>query len=493
MTGAEIISQGSLAVALSCFGLMADLYDFHIVNLIRPSLEEEFGAMTANQDAMLTGAALLGAFVGMLVFGFIADYVGRRTLFITTSMLIGVASLGSAMAGPVDAFGLTIFHMLTGWRFLMGLGIGGEYPLAAAFTTESTSSAASGRALSLVYFGMFLGTMLAPAVVMCLSGPLDVPGPRLWRCSFGFGAILALLVAALRWASLEETRDWQAAASSDRSMAMASVAMGRDREEVSSEEKGCERWKVLWAMRRTVCGTVGVWLIYDVVTYGTGLYTTTLFPAAAGFESAKVVLAINLMSVPGYFGALILAERAYQKHLQLVGLFAMTMCFALMTVLFGKQQVSQAGALYVSLFGIQKAFDNLGPGFTTFTVPGQVYPTRIRTTAHGISAASGKLGAVVGTVLFPYLNQTAGMKAVFGCMSVTSAAAALWVQLYTPLYDMRTLEEIARLDTGTDLLKQAMVAESLLWPTSSGKAEYQFITNGADKINYGIAHGEAEM
>merc|ERR1719387_1723382 len=133
---------------------------------------------------------------------------------------------------------------------------------------------------------------MAPAFVLLLSGPLNMPGSWLWRCAFGFGAVLALLVVCLRWFALKETREWEAASARP-----------------SRQHTVSDQLNALWSMRSSIMGTVGVWLIYDVVTYGTGLYSTTIFPSAAGLSSASVVLYINLLTLPGFAGAILLASR----------------------------------------------------------------------------------------------------------------------------------------------------------------------------------------
>lgn len=457
-------TQGTLTALLSCFGLMADIYDVGIVNLVRPVLEEQFGTMTPSQDALLTGSTLGGAIVGQLAFGASADYIGRKCLFVSTAALVGFASLGSACASGIQPLGLSIYAVLAVWRFLMGLGIGGEYPLAAASTVENNDPSSSARSLAIAFSGMALGHLLAPGVVMLLAGPMAVSHARLWRYAFGFGAVLALVVAVLRFYVLRETRAWL----------QASGATAADSRVVAAATAPqTQRWKeklaALSAMKWSMAATAGVWLIYDVVPYGTGLYSTKIFPAEPGLNSAYVVLYITLITLPGYAGAVLLASRVRMKHLQLYGLFGMTVCFSLLALLHNK--ANRGGLGYLSIFAFQRCIDAMGPGVATFTIPAQIFPTRIRATAHGISAAAGKLGAVIGTVIFPNLQAAAGLQAVMAFMALISALTAFWTQLATPLYDVSVLEEIAALDTSMGVVQQATMAESLLFAASSSKAE----------------------
>merc|ERR1719414_2902479 len=88
----------------------------------------------------------------------------------------------------------------------------------------------------------------------------------------------------------------------------------------------------------------------------------------------------------------------------------------------------------LAVFCVQRFFDSGGPAFTTFAVPSQIFPTRIRGLAHGTSAAAGKLGAVVGTFLFPFLHSNAGLRVVFYFMAGVCAITVVWTRLFVPSY-----------------------------------------------------------
>jgi len=478
-------SQGSLAASLSGFGLMADIYDFAIVNLVRSMLEAEFGTMSPSQDAMLTGSALIGAIIGQLGFGATADFLGRRCLFIATMTLVGVAALGSAYAQPWESMGLSIYSVLAAWRFIMGLGIGGEYPLAAACTSESSNATTSATSLAIAMSGMCLGDLLAPGMVMFLAGPLRMPHPLVWRYAFGFGAVLALVVAMLRFLVLQESQAWVQASSFD--------AAGHDNLPLAPEKTHLLRFRekvsALIAMKWSILATSGVWFLYDVVSYGTSLHSTTIFPARAGVASASVILYINALALPGFAAAIFLASRAHIKRLQFYGFLGMTVSFGLMALLYNKD--NRTGIAYLSIFALQRCMDAMGPGASTFIIPGQIYPTRIRATAFGISAATGKVGAVIGTIIFPNLYANGGVQAVMVFMAVVSALGAFWTQLCTPLYDVSVLEDIAALDSATGLTQQATMAESLLFASINNEAQSASLmpkrVTSAAKPDYGTS------
>lgn len=445
-------------MVLSGLGLVADGYNIMAINLIRPNLEVEFGRLTAAEDSAVSGASLAGAIVGQLAFGLIADRYGRRLVFVSTAMLICVFSGLSAVARP-DFLGLSLYSWLIVFRFFVGMGIGGEYPLSAASTAENVTPRNSSRALATVFAGMAFGLVLGPAVVLLLNEGLALRNALVWRWSFGFGGIAAGVVAVFRYRHLQETASFSRSA--------ASVPAGR----AGPSKQGAEgSAKALWSMRWSLAGTAGSWFLYDIVTYGVGLFSTLIFPTAPGYETAVTTLKINAISMLGTFVAIALAPLVQMKALQIYGSCIMGLCF-LILMTYSPELGTQSGAHSVFallVFGLMRAADSAGPGMTTFTIPGEIFPTRLRGTAHGISAASGKLGAVVGVIIFPLMVENTSMKFVMGTMSFVCALTAMWTWVFVPGYGVAHLEMIAAHNNDeTSLEQQAMVAERLLFVDAS--------------------------
>jgi len=267
-----------------------------------------------------------------------------------------------------------------------------------------------------------------------------------WRCAFGFGALLAGLCAVLRYIHLRETDGWRRAT---RRVPDASSVVAAP----SPPTKDA-----LCAMSWTLAGTAGTWFIYDVVTYGVGLFSTSIFPARTGLDSATIVLRINAFALPGYVLAILLAPHVRLKHLLVSATGGMALCFVLLY-----RQLAPDCSECIWIFSLMRCLDALGPGMVTFSMPAQVFPTRIRATAHGISAAAGKLGAVVGAAAFPYFsNGRHGMMHIMAFMAVLSWLTGLWACVFVPSYDTATLETIAEHD-GAPLERQAVLAQRVLF------------------------------
>lgn len=192
------------------------------------------------------------------------------------------------------------------------------------------------------------------------------------------------------------------------------------------------RGALMWHWGRTLFGAAGCWFLLDVTFYGQGLMSTSVVQTAiVGADSsaspadklragALGSLAVVAMALPGYLCAIVLVDRVGRRRLQLAGFAACAATFAVLG--FAYTPLTQLPALFVVLYGLTYAFSNAGPNTTTFIVPAEAFPTRIRATAHGISAASGKLGATIGSITLTLLANA--YCAGGTCASPTAAGAA---------------------------------------------------------------------
>ena len=106
-------------------------------------LMQEIYPQSGGQTSMISTTALIGAIIGQLTFGALADRFGRRVIFITTCLLVTLGSLLSAFV--FDSEAVSIYTWLALTRFLLGVGVGGEYPLSATVSSESSKASNRGR------------------------------------------------------------------------------------------------------------------------------------------------------------------------------------------------------------------------------------------------------------------------------------------------------------------------------------------------------------
>ena len=158
-------------------------------------------------------------------------------------------------------------------------------------------------------------------------------------------------------------------------------------------------------------------------------------------------------AIPGYWVTVATVDTVGRKPIQLMGFILLTAIFIVIGFAYDKLSGNALLALYV----LAQFFFNFGPNTTTFIVPGEVFPTRYRSSAHGISAASGKIGSIIAQVLIGPLR-TRGAKPGSGdspwlnhVMQIYAAFmfAGIFTSLLVPETKRKTLEQLAGEVEGT--------------------------------------------
>jgi len=197
------------------------------------------------------------------------------------------------------------------------------------------------------------------------------------------------------------------------------------------------------------------WFALDVAFYGINLNNSVIL-TAIGFSGSgtpyevlnrnaigNIIIAL-LGTVPGYWVTVFTVDRIGRKRIQLMGFGILTVLFLVLG--FGYGAILEASVtLFIVIFTLAQFFQNFGPNATTFVLPGEVFPTRFRSTAHGISAASGKLGAILAQVGFSQLKDIGGKNAFMDKLLIIFAAFMFVGLVFTFLVPEtmgKSLEEI---------------------------------------------------
>lgn len=214
-----------------------------------------------------------------------------------------------------------------------------------------------------------------------------------------------------------------------------------------------------WRNLKVLIGTSMCWFLLDIGYYGTNL-NTSLVLSAIGYNDTSTPfndvwsLCIGQLiiacagNVPGYFFTVYFVDKWGRKPIQNMGFIMLTICFAVLAI-FYKTLKEQYKWLFVVIYSVAQFFFNFGPNQTTFIIPAEVFPTRVRSSAHGISAASGKLGALLAAQCFSALADmggpgqfTNGTLAIFSLTCFGGLLFSFWVPETMGL----TLEEIEQID-----------------------------------------------
>jgi PHS family inorganic phosphate transporter-like MFS transporter len=170
------------------------------------------------------------------------------------------------------------------------------------------------------------------------------------------------------------------------------------------------RWALLRQNWRRLVGTAGTWFLLDITFYANGLFSAQVLELSGVGGAAKsgeppsvedlltisrfnIILA--LAAVPGYWTAVYLIEtRLGRKWLQVWGFVLMSALYVVMALTF--ESVKSLYGVFLGLYALSFFFTNAGPNTTTYVLAAESFPTEVRATLHGISAAAGKLGAALG-------------------------------------------------------------------------------------------------
>jgi MFS family permease len=425
-------------VLASGMGFFTDAYDLFVIGIASTLITKDWN-LSSGKLALLNSVMLGAACIGASVFGRYADVVGRKRVYWLVAAIMIVGALGAAFSPS--------FWVLIAFRFVLGFGVGGDYPVSAVMVSEYANRKDRGRLVGMVFGTQALGLIVGPLVALALLGS-GTSDDVAWRVLLGLGALPAAAVIYLRCRMPESPR-YQAQVRGQARPGGSPVAdftggqAGGDASGVAEPRMALRafltdrRWLVMLA------GTAGCWFLLDYAYYGNTISTpqilTLISPHATTMTKIGLQLAIFLVAaVPGYLLAIARLDRIGHRRLQLTGFAMMALCFLIIAAIPG---MTTTVAPFLLVYGISYFFTEFGPNVTTFVLPSELYPVSIRATGHGISAGIGKLGAFIGVFLFPVLQSSLGLR---GTLLLTGGVSVLGLALTLVLPEPagRSLDDI---------------------------------------------------
>ncbi|MHB1535918.1 MAG: MFS transporter [Acidimicrobiales bacterium] len=444
------------AIFTSGMGFFTDAYDLFIIGTASALITKDWH-LDATQTGLINSMTLLGAFIGAIFYGRIADRVGRKKIYGLEAAIMLVFALASAFSPSV--VWLIVF------RFILGLGIGGDYPVSGVLMSEYSNRKNRGRLVALVFAMQAIGTVVGYAVGLTLLSS-GISHDYAWRIMLALGAIPSAAVLysrrkmpeSPRFQALVEGNERAAAASlatySEGTVAVRSNGATPARRDLSFKEFITHRRYLI-----SLIGTAGAWFVFDYAYYGNSVSAPLIVQSVLGKGATlEQSLAFNLIvfsvaAVPGYYLAAAFMDRIGHRRLQLIGFPMMGLAFLLIGVVPG---VTSAVTPFLLLFGMSYFFAEFGPNTTTFVLAAECYPTASRTTGHGISAGVAKLGAFIGVYLFPHISKAFGIGGALE-FSAGMALVGMLLTLLIPETSQRSLEEIS--DEDRVLLEAQRIVE----------------------------------
>lgn len=407
------------AVLVSGVGFFTDAYDLFVISTVAVLVSKQWD-LGSRQLSWVAGSAILGAFLGALGFGRLADRVGRRPVYWLVAVLMVLGALASAMAPD--------FAALVAARLVLGLGVGGDYPVSAVLMSEYANRNNRGRLVAMVFSMQAVGLIIGPAIAIGLLAS-GIGDDLTWRLLLGLGAFPAAAAIWLRTRMPESPRyqaevrgDTERAARDFAAFTGHAVAAGSPHRRGTRTKSGLFQLLGNRGGLALVVGTAGAWFLFDYAYYGNTLSLPAILTAVDPGATTIGKLALSLVmfivfALPGYLLAIARMDRFGHCRLQSVGFAVITIAYLALGAI---GPLTHLVAPFIAIFGLSYFFVEFGPNTTTFVLPAEVFPTHTRTTGHGIAAGVGKLGAFIGVFIVPQLQTAIGLR---GMLLIAAAAA----------------------------------------------------------------------
>ncbi|MBD0274770.1 MAG: MFS transporter [Acetobacteraceae bacterium] len=418
---------------------LVDQIDVALLTFLLGSIVAEFG-LTPAQTGLLASTTFAGQLVGSIAAGTASDRFGRKAVFQVTMLVWGAASLLAATSWSVGALML--------FRFFIGVGVGGEAPVAQAMVSELVPANVRGKYIAIMEGFWAVGFVLSGTISFFVLPHLG------WRGVFVFVGLLSLVVLLVR-RSLPESPRWLAERGrfdeADRTLGEmerqverrtgrplpAPVPLPAPRPDPAGERNPvltlfAPEYRVRTAM------AWGLWFFALIGFFGLNSWIAILLKER-GFSvigSVGFVTLITLGGIPGFAAAAALLEKIGRKPTTA----AFLVLSAAAAYLYGN--AASEDALFAAGFTMQ--FFMFGMWSCLYAYTPELYPTRARSTGAGFASAFGRIGAILGPMIVPVLVAGGGPAAAFEVGAGGFLAAAALVLVLGVETKGRALEAISR-------------------------------------------------
>jgi putative MFS transporter len=397
--------------------------------------------ITAPEVGIMIGASYVGQIVGALAFSWLAERYGRIPCAAAATAIYAVMSLACAAAWS--------FNVLLAFRFIQGIGVGGEMPVAATYISELSKARGRGRFFMLYEMIFPIGLMVTGQVAAVLVPLMG------WQIMFLIGGIPGLVIALLllwlpespRWligkgrlAAADAVIRWLEAASSKTGAAVAVPPSLPEQVEIPSRARG--KWSellspdyrsrtlivwVLWASAYLVANSLNNWM--------PTLYTTVYhldLPQALRAASMTNVAQVGLVLI-----CALVIDRTGRKY-WMMGAFGCGAVMLGVLALGGTQEVSWVVVFSTLSYGLIGSI-----AAVVYLYTPEIYPTRIRAIGTGVATSWLRIASAIGPTLIGFMLAKGGVDSVFLMFAVVAIIGLIAATRMIETRNLR-LEEISR-------------------------------------------------
>lgn len=409
-------------ILVSAVANLSTAYNLAVINYALMMLERSYPNSSPELRSTVDSCSLVGAIAGQLTFGYVGTVMGRRKGMIFTLLL----SILGAVASAALPWGKdSVYPVLAVCRFVLGVGVGGVYPLSAASAAESSDDdLKKSRAVAAVFSFQGIGQLLAPLmayIMLCMNAQRTIG----WRVLLLVGAFPGLFVLRKAFDVKEHAP---------------SPAKPRTLQPADTEEScRSELWETLCAspaLQRRLFGACAGWFLFDLTFYGNVIFTPVILQDTYGFNKhhfsdiALCSMVVAAIALPGNLLTVFIVGKLSFKTIQIMGFVVMGLLFLALGVFY--EQLLAYSGLLLGMYALTFFFSNFGPNVGTFCLPAEIFPEDIRVELNGVAAAAGKLGAAFGAASFGMIEAHFGVSHLLILSAIVSLLGALVTYKFIP-------------------------------------------------------------
>lgn len=435
-------------VIVSGMGVFSDSYNLYAISLVFFPVVMYLHLSTI-ESSVLTASSFYGAAAGAMLFGLVADKIGRKPMYGIDLLLIFI--------GAISQLFVSNFTLLFVARLVLGFGIGGDYVMSPVIMAENSNMKDRGKLMAVSFSIMFsLGATLAALVVQVTSAFV---APELaWKIVLAFGAVPSLFVIYYR-RKIPETYRFTARVKGESVEPADPVFKKGAGERAPKDNVGYLR-RLGTSMPLILAGAI-LWILYDTYSstftiYGPITIAANLGLTPVGFTYAAVFLA----GIPGTIVSIFLIDRVGRKKLVVLGyagVFVSLVLFSLLQInpgIFGIPQSSVilggltgfAATLGFTFYLFNYFFAASGPATIiggTIIVP-ELIPTKVRASGQAINVSIDKIAVGLAITSFPLFLKALGLGYMVLVYAGIAIASSVIMYFIIPETKGKTLEEISR-------------------------------------------------
>lgn len=409
---------------LSGMGVFLEGYDFTNIASALIFLVPYFQLKPA-QIALVATSTYVGTIVGAISIGYLADRFGRRSMYMADIILYALFALLSAFANS--------YEVLIIARIGLGFAVGADQALSFTIIAEFAPRKIRGKLNASTWI---LWTVASASTYLISYALNPLLHEETWRVLFGLALIPSIIVLIGRHSIPESPRWLVRQGRYDEARAAMDAAVpgsGAQLKVTSAGTNAVLARPGIGALFRTKQQTYStlyiffMWFCITFNTYGVGYFTPYILRTLGFTETLSLLggVVVSTFAVIGSILMFLLVERVGRKPLATLG-------FGLLALIdFGLVLVSgsQVFIVLLVLFSLFQLVVWIGPAGLVGVVAPEAFPTDIRSFGTGLAAGLGRLGAIIGIILFPILMNLGGLKLTMSvfCLDAVIATAAMVV------------------------------------------------------------------